>query len=147
MQMHLHPASRRPARPRRTRACLAIACGLLLPLLVPGCGVSTPASAEARFTARIAELLRDRDSAVVTASDLSDFRWQALCFRREEQLLLTFKGSDPAIEFRFDYTDYFVDEPYVAQSPADRCIAHDDRIVIRKKYPKHAGTIEFQLPG
>ena len=109
--------------------------------------MSTPANAESHFTSRIAELLGDRDSAVVSAADLTDFKWQELCFTREDQLLLTFKGSEPTQEFRFDYTDYFVDEPYVAQSPADRCIAHGDRIVIRKKYPKHAETIEFQLPG
>lgn len=109
--------------------------------------MSTPAAAQSHFTARIAELLGERDSAVVAAADLTDFTWQELCFARDEQLRLTFKGSDPATEFLFDYDAYFVDEPYVAQSPADRCVGYGDSIVIKKKYPKNAETIEFQLPG
>lgn len=121
---------------------LALTC--LLPLT--GCPVNSSNDAQAAFSSRLKQLLANRDSAVIKASELTDFAWDQLCFERDDDLLARFtRGQDEQV-IRLDYTQVFVDEPYVAHSLADQCIGYGDSILLKKKYPGYNDTIELQQP-
>lgn len=127
---------------RLTRLALFAA---LSTCLLSGCPMSRIDDAQHYFTQQVAQLLQGRDSAVVDAAALTDFDWHQLCFEREDQLELKFSGGGAEKVFRFGYEDYFVAEPYVARSPAERCIGRQDKLVLKKKYPGYKDTVEFQL--
>jgi len=127
---------------RLTRLALLIA---LSTCFLSGCPMSHTDDAQQYFTRQIAKLLEGRDTAVVDAAQLTDFDWQKLCFEREDALELKFSGAGGDKVFRFGYEDYFVAEPYVARSPAERCIGRQDKLVLKKKYPGYKDTVEFQL--
>lgn len=95
------------------------------------------------FNTRVSGLLDASNSIEIIASELTSFTWESLCFRRETLLKLTFSGGGSVREFKFNYEDYFIDEAYVEGSPDGRCISHRDRIIVKRKYPGHAQTIEF----
>lgn len=103
----------------------------------------TPIS-KATFSRTVHSLLASRDSAVVDASALTDFDWESLCFSRDDALLLRFKTAASERTLSLPYTEFFVDEGFVAGSLEDECLKPNDRILIRKKYPGHEGPIEFQ---
>ena len=118
----------------------------LLALLLSGCGASTQDAATHDLQQHVDALLAGRESATVSASQLTGFAWRRLCFARGDALRLTFDGSAPPVALTLPYDAYFVDEAYVAQSPAGRCVDRRDRLVIARKYPHRAATIEFRLP-
>lgn len=116
--------------------------GLLL--LLAGCAMTSTKDSERHFLQRIADTLAQQDTAVVKASDLTDFDWDTLCFERDKKLLLKFSSGGQETVFALPYETHYVAEPYVEKSLAERCVGREDRIVIRKKYPGYQDVIEFQ---
>lgn len=107
--------------------------------------MSKPDDAQHYFTQQVAKLLEGRESTVVDAGQLTDFAWEQLCFERDDDLQLKFSGAGADKVFHLRYEDYFVDEPYVEKSPAERCIGRQDKLVLKKKYPGYRDTVEFLL--
>lgn len=103
----------------------------------------TPLSPDA-FAAHVESLLDGHDSVEVTASSLTDFPWQLLCFERHDALRLRFQAAGGDRLLSLPYERFFVDEGHVANSLEDECISPGDRIVVKKKYPGYEGPIEFQ---
>lgn len=134
------PCSGPAMRPARLAAFAALSSCLL-----SGCSTHRTDDAERYFARQIAKALEGRDSAVVDAAQLTDFDWRQLCFGREDRLELTFSGAGAERVFRFGHEDYFVAEPYVERSPAERCIGRQDKLALKKKYPGRKDTVEFQL--
>ncbi|NJM32143.1 MAG: hypothetical protein HC848_03815 [Limnobacter sp.] len=111
-------------------------------LFTGACSMSNSKALE-EFKSNITALLGDKESVQVVAGKLASFAWDTLCFERNDQLTLKFNTGEKTVTFEFDYTDYFVDEAYVAGSLDQQCITSADPIVIKKKYPGYSNTIEF----
>ncbi|WP_064745865.1 hypothetical protein ABU614_10040 [Lysobacter firmicutimachus] len=125
-----------PWRPRRAVRSVALAT---LPVLLGACA-GDPLRDEVQ--ARIQALLRTRERALVPAAALTGFRWRQLCFGED---------TPPQLRFRIDGGErlialdagYYVAEPYVAGSPAGRCLPPDARLQLRRR--PGGGTIELRL--
>jgi len=116
---------------------------IFLILISQGCGMSNSVEID-RFNFRVSELIGDAKSVKVTASQLTDFEWDSLCFQRKDLLQLTFSsGGSVVMSFKFSYEDYFTDEGYVKGSLDGKCISNKDYIVIERKYPGYSKTIGF----
>lgn len=97
-----------------------------------------------RFNSRISDLIGNSESAKVVASELTDFKWNSLCFRRGDFLSLTFSGEESeAVELKLNYDEYFIDEAYVKGSLDGKCLSGQDVILIKRKYLGYSKTIEF----
>jgi hypothetical protein len=117
----------------------------LLIFIIYGCGASNNSEIE-KFKNKTSSLIVDSNSIEVIASELSDFKWDSLCFQRKSLLQLTFfKNNSTVVQLKLDYRDYFIDEPYVKGSLDGKCISNKDHILIKKKYPGYAETIEFMF--
>jgi len=93
---------------------------------------------------RVAATLSSADSAVVPAASLTDFPWEQLCFQRGDNLLLKIRHQGGEVTVPLNYSDFFVDEAYVAGSLDGACLGFGDSLVVRRKYPNDVGPVEFQ---
>jgi hypothetical protein len=126
----------------RRLGLLATACASVV-----GCAMADAPLSREQFASRIATLLEGRDAVEMPASALTAFPWQRLCFERGDALLLTFSADGKTRVLALPYTQFFVDEGHVPGSLEDACVAPGDRILVKKKYPGHAGPVEFQKRG
>lgn len=124
----------------------ATASAALLAWGLSGCGATAHDDAARELQQHVDTLLAGRVSTTVPASRLTGFRWQRLCFQRGEALVLAFEGSAPPVTLRLPFDAYFIAEAYVPQSPDGRCVGRDDRLVVTRRYPQKAATVEFRLP-
>lgn len=120
---------------------------LLAALTLLACSETSPPMNESRHVdvlrERVESALRSADQAVVPAATLTDFPWQQMCFRRDDALLLTFRDGTAETVLTLDYDEFFVDEDYVAGSLDGECLAYTDTLLVRRKYPRDAGPVEF----
>ncbi|MDO5609280.1 MAG: hypothetical protein Q4G62_00610 [Pseudomonadota bacterium] len=105
--------------------------------------IHTPNSSN--LSKHINQLLAEKDSTVIEAGKLTDFSWKQLCFERDEKLLLKFDADENEQVIALDYEQFFVTEPYVERSLAERCVNPTDLIEVRRKYPGYNDQIEFRL--
>lgn len=126
----------------RRLGLLAAACASIV-----GCAMADAPLSTEQFASRIATLLQGHDAVEVPASALTTFPWQRLCFERGDTLLLTFSVDGKTRLLALPYTQFFVDEGHVRGSLEDACVAPGDRILVKKKYPGHAGPVEFRKSG
>jgi hypothetical protein len=115
---------------------------LLVLLSIEGCFSSNDTEL-LYFDEKISELLNGKNSVRVIASELTNFSWKSLCFERNSKLKLNFILTDSKVVFNLSYDKYFIDEAYVAGSLDGKCIASNDEIIIRLKYPGYTQIIEF----
>ena len=113
-------------------------------ILTTGCRMQSPVLTTESFSTRVDELLGAQDSVTVEAGRLTDFAWQKLCFRRDDQLSLEFEIDGAIRRVALPYEAFFVDEGHVANSLENTCIRPSELIVIRRKYPGYSGPVEFQ---
>lgn len=113
-------------------------------ILTTGCTMKIPLMTTESFSTRVDELLGDQHSVTLQAGRLTDFAWQKLCFRRDDQLNLEFEIDGAMRRVALPYEAFFVDEGHVANSLENTCIRPSELIVIRRKYPGYSGPVEFQ---
>lgn len=100
---------------------------------ISGCGVKNDKNLEF-FTEKIHQLLEKDDQVLIIAAELTNFQWNKLCFERKKFVTLNFFTEDEIITFKLNYRDYFIEEPYVENSVAGKCVTNNDELLITKRY-------------
>ena len=95
------------------------------------------------FKRNVSKLLGDKKKVVITASELTDFSWEKVCFQRidsyftfpgekfKDFIEVTFLSSDSNTVFELSYEDYYVEESYVEGSLEGKCVTSKDRIMLK----------------
>lgn len=113
-------------------------------ILTTGCRMQSTVLTTESLSTRVDELLGGQHSVTLQAGRLTDFSWQKLCFRRDDQLSLEFGIDGISHRVALPYEAFFIDEGHLANSLEDACISPSELIVVRRKYPGYAGPVEFQ---
>lgn len=113
-------------------------------VLTMGCRMQSPVLTTESLSTRVDELLGGQHSVTLQAGRLTDFSWQKLCFRRDDQLSLEFEIDGTSRRVALPYEAFFIDEGHVPNSLENTCIRPSELIVVRRKYPGYSGPVEFQ---
>lgn len=121
--------------------------GLLAAMVMAGCGAAPSGVDGPALTRRVDTLLGHQPSVQVPAARLAPFAWQQLCFQRGASLDLVFKqAGGRSHTLSLPYEAFFVDEAYVPGSLDGQCLAPEDAVLIRRKYPGHPAPVAFARP-
>ncbi len=111
------------------------------------------------FNQQVNKNIKDKNSVVINAKDLTNFKWDKVCFVRYDGYSLAIIGSDRSIvlnfyieknekeieSFELSFRDYYLDEPYVPSTP--KCLSNEEKLLLFKNPKSSSKKIYFLLPN
>lgn len=95
------------------------------------------------FQEKLSEATNGKDKIEVKLSDITNFQWNKVCFKKNDEIELVFYQANATIKISLKYDKYFIDDGYVKDSPDTHCYSNNDTIIAQKKYFSGHAVIQF----